>query len=369
MLNKIIMKTGLPVLNLSRLVTCFIFILLCSINSAWGQQSICFGSIKHYAVDTSENAGLGTSGSTYNWTVIGGLFSGTITPTVSGSTNKATIDWGQTPSGTYTVSVIETSNLGCISVQNLQVIITPFPVVHLNDKIICVNPITGNWLTSANLDTGLSPSLYSFVWQKDGIILPNTTSSINVTEIGVYSVTVTNISSGCQSTDSATISVSSATQAAVTIINPFADVQNIVVTILNGIGNYEFSIDGINFQDSGNFSVSTSGIYTIIVRDKYFCGTISLPVFASGFPKFFTPNGDGNNDFWNITALPNPTKSNTYIFDRYGKLIHQINSSSLGWDGTLDGYLLPATDYWFTVEYYDFSNNFQTFKSHFSLIR
>ena len=368
--NNIINKTSLSALKFSRLVSCFIlFLLLCNYNSAWSQQTICIGSVKHYAVDTTENSGLGTTGSIYNWTIIGGGFSGTIYPSIAGSTNAATIDWRQSPPGTYTVSVKETNSNGCSSIQNLQVIIKPLPVVHINDLIICTNPITGSWLTTGNLDTGLSSSSYSFVWQRDGIILPNTTSSINITQIGIYSVTVTNISTGCQASDSASVSVSSAPQATVTVTNPFEDVQNIVVTIVNGIGNYEYSIDGINFQDSGTFSVSNPGIYTVIVKDKYLCGVISLPVFACGYPKFFTPNGDGFNDFWNVIALPNPSKSNTYIYDRYGKFIHQINTSNHGWDGTLNGELLPATDYWFTVEYYDISNNLQTFKSHFSLLR
>lgn len=363
-------RINLSALKTSRLISFFmLFILLFSHNLTFGQQTICIGSVKHYSVDTSENSGLGSTGSTYNWNVIGVLFSGTITQTVTGSTNTATIDWQQTPPGIYTVSVRETNSNGCSSIQNLQVIIKPLPTVHLNDLIICTNPINGNWLNQGILNTGLSSSTYSFVWQKDGVTLPNTTPYLIVTQIGLYSVIVTNNSTGCQASDSAAVSVSSAPQATVTVTNPFDDVQNIVVTIVNGIGNYEYSIDGINFQDSGNFSVSTPGLYSVIVRDKYLCGSISLPVFASGYPKFFTPNGDGFNDTWNIIALPNFSKSKIFLYDRYGKFIHQINSSNYGWDGTLNGVNLPATDYWFTVEYYDITNNLQTFKSHFSLVR
>ncbi len=368
--NFVINSFNFLALNISRLKTCLLlFFLLCNSNLAWCQQSICIGSVKNYTVDSAENTGSGTTGSTYSWSVIGSSFSGTISNTNTGSTNASTIDWGQSPPGSYIVSVKETNNNGCSSIQNLQVIVKPFPVVHLNDLIICTNPITGNWLSQGIINTGLSSSVYSFVWQRDGIILPFTTPSINVNQIGVYSVTVTNILTGCQATDLATVSISSAPQATVSIANPFENVQNIVVTILNELGSYEYSIDGINFQDTGTFIVYIPGQYTITVRDKYFCGQISLPVFASGYPKFFTPNGDGYNDFWNIIAIPNPSKAKTYIYDRYGKLIHQINSLNHNWDGTLNGELLPANDYWFTIEYYDITNNFQTFKSHFSLLR
>ncbi|WP_282787333.1 T9SS type B sorting domain-containing protein, partial [Flavobacterium croceum] len=39
-----------------------------------------------------------------------------------------------------------------------------------------------------------------------------------------------------------------------------------------------------------------------------------------------------------------------------------------GWDGTYNGNPLPATDYWFTVEYFEL-NTTKTFKAHFSLKR
>ena len=346
-----------------------LFFLMHTIDSAWSQQTICLGSVKHYAVDTAENAGLGTTNSTYNWTVIGSSFLGIISPTIAGSTNAVTIDWQQTPPGNYTVSVLETNTNGCSNTQILQVFIKPLPVVRLNDLIVCADPVTGNWLSTATLVTRLSPTIYSFTWQHDGIVLPNTTSLINVTQVGTYSVTVTNLITGCQATDTASVSVSSAPRATVTVGNAFDEVQNIEVTIVNGVGSYEYSIDGINFQDSGIFSVSEPGIYTVIIKDKHFCGETRLPVFVTGYPKFFTPNGDSYNDFWNIIALPNPLNSKIFIFDRYGKFIHQIKSSNYGWDGTLNGSPLPATDYWFTIEYYDLSNNLQTFKSHFSLLR
>ena len=85
------------------------------------------------------------------------------------------------------------------------------------------------------------------------------------------------------------------------------------------------------------------------------------------YPKYFTPNGDGYNDKWNIGGL---TNTNIDIYDRYGKLIKQINTSNPGWDGTFNGQLLPATDYWFTIEYIEpNTNNTKIFKSHFSLKR
>ena len=87
------------------------------------------------------------------------------------------------------------------------------------------------------------------------------------------------------------------------------------------------------------------------------------------YPKFFTPNGDGFNETWNIKHLlstnPNAPIS---IYDRYGKLITIITPSTQGWNGLYNNYTLPATDYWFTVDYSEKGKE-KTFKSHFSLKR
>ena len=68
--------------------------------------------------------------------------------------------------------------------------------------------------------------------------------------------------------------------------------------------------------------------------------------------------------------LNNQLNVKIYIFDRYGKLIKQISSTGQGWDGTYNRHLMPADDYWFTVDYIEPSTGTQQqFKAHFSLKR
>ena len=85
-------------------------------------------------------------------------------------------------------------------------------------------------------------------------------------------------------------------------------------------------------------------------------------------PQFFTPNNDGYHDVWNIPEQPFITVKNIKIFDRYGKLLKDINDNSMGWDGTYNGQALPASDYWYVLTYYE-SDLLKEKKGHFALKR
>ncbi|MFZ3274360.1 MAG: T9SS type B sorting domain-containing protein [Lutibacter sp.] len=113
------------------------------------------------------------------------------------------------------------------------------------------------------------------------------------------------------------------------------------------------------------------GIHTIYVQDKNNCGISLVEVSVIGYPKFFTPNNDGQNDTWNVLGVSENfyQSATVYIFDRFGKLLTEIDLYSDGWNGLLNGQLLPSTDYWFSVELVDLKGNVRVKKGHFSLIR
>ena len=58
-----------------------------------------------------------------------------------------------------------------------------------------------------------------------------------------------------------------------------------------------------------------------------------------------------------------------YIYDRYGKLLKQLSTRGKGWDGTYLNQQMPASDYWFSLEYVDNNGLTKKFGSHFSLKR
>jgi len=135
----------------------------------------------------------------------------------------------------------------------------------------------------------------------------------------------------------------------------------------SSLGIYEFSLDGTNYQSSPIFSNLTEGEYTVFVKDTKGCGVVSKSFHILDYPKFFTPNGDGFNDFWYIKNLNkrNLQNSTLKIFDRYGKFIFEINAQNQVWDGTSNGKSLPSSDYWFSFELV----SGKTINGHFTLKR
>ena len=91
-----------------------------------------------------------------------------------------------------------------------------------------------------------------------------------------------------------------------------------------------------------------------------------------GFKSYFTPNGDGNNDYWNLNGLDAAffKSIKIIVFDRYGKVLHSITGfNSLGWNGIYNGKVLASNSYWFTAEIIDLEDHLIKKSGSFSLIR
>jgi len=92
----------------------------------------------------------------------------------------------------------------------------------------------------------------------------------------------------------------------------------------------------------------------------------SMNLLEITIPDFFTPNFDGENDFWaprNTVLFPD---IETYIFDRYGREI-QVLGPVDAWDGEYDSKPMPSGDYWYIVRLNDGSG--REFVGHFTLYR
>ena len=221
------------------------------------------------------------------------------------------------------------------------------------------------------IDTGLDPALYSFIWTFEGVILPNEIGpSIIALQGGTYQVTVTQLATGCHTTASTTVTVSSPPQTYdAQVVSGAFETTHIIEATATGGGVYIFQLDDGPFQETGTFTGVEPGNHIITIKDVNGCGSVMIELGVIDYPRFVTPNQDGFHDTWNIIGIANgdPT-AKIYIFDKFGKLLKQLSPQGLGWDGTYNGNPLPSSDYWFRVEYKE-NDTQKEFKGHFTLKR
>lgn len=183
------------------------------------------------------------------------------------------------------------------------------------------------------------------------------TKVIRVTEPGTYTVTVTN-TVGCSSVRTVTV-----TETLIPVIEEIIINERTVTITTTTTGDYEYTINGLDYQDSNIFYGVAGGVRTAFVRNK--CGRDTKEFDLIILPRFFTPNNDGYNDTFQIEGNSMIPKVKIAIFDRYGALIIFLDERNSSWDGTFNGNPLPANDYWYKANFTDGSE----LKGHFSLLR
>ena len=282
---------------------------------------------------------------------------------------------------TYYVYATATNNVNCDDEQAFSFTVHPLLDLTLQDGIICVDPITNDLLQSHTIHTGLNPAQFNANWFLNGNLM-GTGVSYTAEEAGVYTVEfiklTPEVGTDCNYRTTTVTIVQSSPAVASFTTSPEFDTNNtfITVNVTNGFGNYLFQLeypDGSTgaFQSSNVFTNLPSGEYFVNIYDTLGNCTQSRigPIYIVNYPNYFTPNGDGIHERWNIFDLAQQPDSTISIFDRYGKLLKQISPSGLGWDGKYNGQDLPSTDYWFSVEFTSQNNEKGIFKSHFSLKR
>ncbi|MBT8274255.1 MAG: T9SS type B sorting domain-containing protein, partial [Bacteroidia bacterium] len=276
--------------------------------------------------------------------------------------NPLGISFTNTIAYNQTIFVRVENDNACYGINEVHLTVYELPNIETEEELLyCLNffpeliTLTGGVIND-------SPNNYLYNWSTG-----ETTTEIQVNSPGIYTVTVTN-TDGCSKVRTITVLPSNiATIVSIDVVD--ATSNNTLTVNVSGEGDYEYALDDINgpYQDSNFFENVAPGIHTVYVRDKNDCGIVDQMVSVIGFPKFFTPNGDSYNDTWQVYGINNDFQANSliYIFNRYGKLIVKLDPRGPGWDGTLNGYALPSSDYWFHVTLQDG----RVFTSHFSLKR
>ncbi|NMH29165.1 T9SS type B sorting domain-containing protein [Flavobacterium silvaticum] len=248
----------------------------------------------------------------------------------------------------------------CYKTVSFDLMVHPIPELGFLTQIgLC--PGEGKTLTA-------TPGYDSYLWSNG-----DTGNSIYVDEPGTYSLTITKNNPlpstvpFCTATYDIVVDPQPIPSISEIRISDWTDHDNSITIILDNPQNvgFEFSIDGNTWQSSNVFEGLYPGAYTVQVRDTSGCGEDFRTVNLLMYPKFFTPNGDGYNDYWKVKFSNLEPGLQTFIFDRYGKFLKQLGYDSEGWDGTYVGHQLPSTDYWFLVKRADG----REFRGHFTMKR
>lgn len=235
------------------------------------------------------------------------------------------------PNGVVYIKVIDGN--GCYSIAQVNLVVIP-PVYSnvLDDKIICMEDTT-------TLDAG--PGFTTYEWSTGA-----TTQSINNVGVGTYWVKLK--TGNCIATQ--TVKVYASEQPVISSI----DISNTTVTVYatGGTAPYQYSIDGITWQDSNEFKNVPRGDSRIYVKDAYDCDPIDVTIVVPNLINVITPNGDGINDVIDYSALASKKNLVFNIFDRYGAKIHQADQTNkYKWDGTVGGRKVSTGSYWYSVSW------------------
>ena len=226
----------------------------------------------------------------------------------------------------------------------------PAPQIIGNDTTIC----SGNTVHLTSI-TGAGTMLS---WNNGGAPTGVSTSFINITTSGVYTLTENN--GACATTSAPVIITVTPTPAA--NAGPDQYLEDGTTSALNGSGGATFlwtPATGLSDPSVANpgFTAKNTITYTLTVSDA--SGNCSssdeVTIFVEkliGIPNAITPNGDNNNDTWtlkNIQSFPNCTVE---IYNRWGSLVWKSTGYNLEWDGSnfRNGEGLPDGTYFYIID-------------------
>lgn len=221
------------------------------------------------------------------------------------------------------------------------------PIVTVEDAYYCKNNTVG---IDIRPDFG-ALDIVHYKWEyPDGRIVEGSGKKFltGVKTLGTYKLTITN-TMNCSYT--AVFNVVNVETPEITAVRGEKDYYRVESTGLPG-RKVLYSMDLVKWQEENLFINLKEGDYTFYVRyaDSDCYGDPrrgKIFTVSNGF----TPNGDGINDYWQLTGLEVFRENSTLqIFDRQGAMVYQqVSNRAFQWDGTQQGRYLPTGSYWYVI--------------------
>lgn len=240
--------------------------------------------------------------------------------------------------GTYSLTRITRG--GCVNANstNLTVQANDLKVALGHDSVFC----QGNTVMLDATNAGAT-----YMWNTG-----DQTPSITVDTGGFYRVMVTK--GVCKASDS--ISIRS-------VLRPLVDLGNDTSICIGEsyLLNVAYpDVDDYLWQDGSaapEYKITQAGTYSVTLSNQ--CGVAVDAVHVNTelcadhliFPTAFSPNGDGQNDYFRPRVFIQVNNYDIRIFDRWGRQVHYGTDPLEGWDGRYKGKTLPLGGYVWIARY------------------
>jgi gliding motility-associated-like protein len=263
--------------------------------------------------------------------------------------------------------------LGCNGIQSFDLVVNDAVEINLQESyIICFDTNTNPPIIAYGGSTN-----NSYEWLNASNAIVSTEQNFRLTEPGVYTHIAYKTQNGitCSSAKEFEVKVKESPTFEEIIVDTAT--PNITLDIeVTGNSSYLYSIDNNTFFGNGTnyrFNNVHPGIVTVYVKDIDNCEPpIQKDISIIGFPKFFTPNNDGQNDRWIVKGATTTffTTIDIVLFNRYGTVVHTITTANPeGWDGNYNGKTLPSGEYWYKASLIDLNEKTIRKTGNFSLLR
>ena len=286
-----------------------------------------------------------TGGDTYLWSPSAFLDDDTLADPIA------------SPDTSMLFTVVITDSNNCVATDSVYIVV--FMIHTVEDELICLGD-------SVQLNVFGEPAI-SFSWSPTAglndpnIINPMATPNSTTT----YTVTATD-SQGCIDEDDITIEISSDVASFDTFFEPgcegvvveFTNTSNPDVDILWNFSDGDTStLDFVEhiFDFSSSYWANLSIVNIDGCVDTAFFNDNSLSFedyFNIEIPNVFTPNGDGNNELFEV-AVPGRLNEcvDFKVYNRWGQIMFISSGNNIKWDGRTNvGEEVPTGAYFYTIE-------------------
>ena len=238
-----------------------------------------------------------------------------------------------------------TNDLGCTSRDSVEVLAAAQSGFSLGEDLtICIGD-----------SIQIMPDLTSFEGQFEWSTGDSTTA-IWISEIGQYSLSITDETTGCTSSDSLELKLSTVPPFTYAPLDAAFCVGEQLVITARAQGNNSINFSWGEGLEGNSFIVPDTGTYTLLAFDGLCMDTLRV-VIPQGdcpaniyLPTAFSPNDDGRNDLFEPLG-PDIEVVNLKIFNRWGGLVFEGNGANSAWDGRIRGEDAPSGTYAYVLEY------------------